>query len=78
MKAAGISGPWVFLRVVGSLWFAALLLVLLSVAMACATVFESTHGTERALHIFYRSAWFEGLLALVGLNVLAAVVVRLP
>ena len=52
------------LRFVGSLWFAAVLLVLLLVGMACATVFESTHGAEQALSAFYRSWWFGGALAL--------------
>jgi hypothetical protein len=48
------------------------------VAMACATVFESMHGTERALHEFYRSRWFEALLWLLSVNVLVAMVVRFP
>ena len=69
-------GPHV--RAVGSLWFAAVLLMLCLVAMALATVFESIHGTERALHEFYRARWFELLLWLLGLNVLAAMVVRFP
>ena len=66
------------LRMVGSLWYAAVLLILLLVAMACATVHESTHGTERALSEFYYSWWFKTLLALLALNVLAAVIVRYP
>jgi hypothetical protein len=66
------------LRTVGSLWFAAVLLILLLVAMACATVFESMHGTERTLATFYRSWWFEVLLALVCVNAGAAVILRYP
>ena len=66
------------LRGIASLWMGALLLVLLLLAMACATVYESTHGTEQALHVFYRARWFHGLLFLLGLNILAAVVVRYP
>jgi len=66
------------LRAVGSLWFAAVLLLLLSVAMACATVFESTHGTEKALAFFYQSWWFEALLGLLAINVGAALLVRYP
>lgn len=66
------------LRAIGSLWFAAVLLVLLLVAMACATVFESAHGTEHTLAAFYRSWWFETLLVLVGVNVLAAMLLRFP
>ena len=66
------------LHAVGSLWFAAALLVLLPVAMAYATVFESAHGAEQALAMFYRSWWFETLLVLLAINVTAAVVVRFP
>lgn len=78
MQSVGIGQPHSVLRVIGSLWFAAILLVLLLMAMACATVFESMHGTERALAVFYRAWWFEWLLALLGVNILAAVVVRYP
>ncbi len=60
------------------MWFAAVLLVLLLVAMACATVFESAHGAEHALAAFYHTWWFETLLALVAVNVTAAMIVRFP
>ncbi len=66
------------LRSIGSLWFAAVLLMLLLVAMACATIHESTHGTERALVSFYHAWWFKALLCLLGVNVLASVLVRYP
>jgi len=66
------------LRTVGSLWFAAVLLVLLLVAMASATIYESTHGTERAQVVFYQSPWFAALLTLLAINVAAALVVRFP
>ena len=52
--------------------------MLLLVAMACATVFESIHGTERALATFYGSWWFELLLWLLAANVSAAVILRYP
>lgn len=78
MQAFGEHKAYSVLRTVGSLWFAAVLLMLLLIAMACATVFESTHGTEQALHVFYRTWWFEWLLALLGVNVLSAVVARYP
>jgi len=64
--------------VIGSLWYAALLLLLLLFAMACATVFEAQHGTEPALEFFYKSWWFKLLLTLYGINVLAAVILRYP
>ncbi len=66
------------LRAAGSLWLAALLLLLLLVAMAWATVFESLHGTEQALILFYHAVWFKILLALIGVNSLAAIVGRFP
>jgi len=65
-------------RAIGSLWFAAVLLVILLVGMACATVFESIRSTEYALWVYYRSWWFLALLALVAVNVFAAMVVRFP
>lgn len=52
--------------------------MLLLVAMGSATAYESTHGTERARSDFYCTWWFELLLALLGLNVLASLLVRLP
>lgn len=64
------------LRTAGSLWFAGLLLVLLLVAMACATIVESLHGTERALATFYRAWWFHTLLFLLCANVVATLFSR--
>jgi hypothetical protein len=66
------------LRIVGSLWFAAVLLVLLMVAMGSATVFEQSSGTERALAEFYHAPWFRLLLVLFAVNSAAAVVARWP
>jgi hypothetical protein len=63
---------------IGSLWLATMLLVLLLVGMACATVFEATNGTEQALRAFYGATWFRALLALFALNVAAAVITRFP
>lgn len=74
---AMVSGNPV-LRGVGSLWFAAVLLMLFLVAMACATVCESMHTTEQALVLFYTSWWFKTILALIAANVLASMVVRYP
>ncbi len=65
-------------RSFGSLWLGVVLLVVLLVGMACATVFESNRGAEQALAFFYRSWWFEALLALLALNVGAALVLRFP
>ncbi|MHC4443104.1 MAG: cytochrome c biogenesis protein ResB [Planctomycetota bacterium] len=70
------------LRAAGSLWFAAVLLILLLFAMACATVFEAAHadtnGTERALALFYTSKWFELLMGLLAINIGSALILRYP
>ncbi len=70
--------PYAALRGIGSLWMGAVLLVVLLVGMACATVFESKYGAEQALAFFYRSWWFDVLLVLLAVNVGAAMVVRFP
>ncbi|HVP13651.1 MAG TPA: cytochrome c biogenesis protein ResB [Phycisphaerae bacterium] len=73
-----VTPPSSLLRAVGSLWFAAVLLVMLLVAMACATVFESAHSPEQALGTFYRAWWFKLLLSLLAVNSLVAIVLRYP
>lgn len=78
MQSQSVAPHYFVVRAVGSLWFAAVLLVLLLVALACATVYESTHSTERALIVYYRAWWFTALLGLLSVNVLAALVVRFP
>lgn len=72
------SGAFTLLSVAGSLWFAGLLLMLLLVGMASATIYESTFGTERALATFYTAWWFKALLALTGLNIAASLALRVP
>ncbi|MCP4592466.1 MAG: hypothetical protein GY842_17165, partial [bacterium] len=66
------------LRSLGSLYFAAVLLMLWLVGMACATVYESTHSASRALAEFYTTPWFKGLLVLLAMNVAASMVARYP
>jgi hypothetical protein len=66
------------IRGLGSLWLAAMLLILLLVAMACATIYEAAHGTEQAQVVFYKSWWFELLLWLLGANVLLSLLLRFP
>lgn len=78
MSSEPKPSPRSAVRFVGSMWFAAVLLTLLLVGMACATVYESMHGTGRALSDFYLSWWFELLLALLAVNLGAAVVLRYP
>jgi ABC-type transport system involved in cytochrome c biogenesis permease subunit len=63
---------------IASLWVGAVILVLVLVALACATLYESMHGTEQTLAAFYMSQWFHGLLAMLGINVFVALAIRLP
>ncbi len=67
-----------FLDIIGSLWFAAVLMLLLIVSMGSATVYESMYGTEMALGMFYQSWWFIGLLWLLVVNVIVSIIVRYP
>jgi len=73
-----VNGLRPFLRAIGSLWLAALLLLLVMVAMACATIYEATHGTPQAQAVFYGSRWFQVLLVLLGVNLIAAAWARWP
>jgi len=66
------------LRTVGSLKLAVVLLVALAVAMSLASLHEAQHGTEAALRDYYRSRWFAAILAAVGVNALASLLIRWP
>ncbi|MEK6799503.1 MAG: cytochrome c biogenesis protein ResB [Planctomycetota bacterium] len=78
MHAPATYGFFRIFRPIATLWFAAVLLALMLVSLACATVYESMHGTEQALASFYSSTWFTVLLWLFCMNVGTAVLVRLP
>ncbi len=67
-----------FLRALGSLKFAVVLLLLLASVLAWATFIESAHGREYTQWYVYRNTWFFGLLGLLGANIFAATVVRYP
>lgn len=67
-----------FLRTIGSLWFAAVLLAILVVAMAAATVYEMHNGTDQAKYAFYNTWWMKGLFSLIVVNIICATVVRAP
>jgi len=62
----------------GSPRWAVVIMLLLAVAMAGASVAEARYGAERAGATFYRTLWFELLWWLLGLNTLAALVARWP
>ena len=61
-----------------SLRLAVLLIVALVVVLAWATVIEQRYGGKAAWFGIYGTWWFSGLLLLLGVNVLAAALVRFP
>ncbi|MHB8897788.1 MAG: cytochrome c biogenesis protein ResB [Thermoguttaceae bacterium] len=65
-------------KTLGSLQLAVVLIVLLAVVLAWATILESIHGREFTQWFVYGSQWFVALLGLLGLNILAATVLRFP
>ena len=67
-----------FFKAIGSLWLAVVLLMLILIAMAAATAFESMHGTSQVQVAFYQARWFRMLLALLGVTLGALIpVVRI-
>lgn len=66
------------LRRLGSLKLAVVLLLALAGAMSAASLYESRHGTEAALRDFYGTRWFAAILAAMGVNALAALLLRWP
>ncbi|MCC7292466.1 MAG: cytochrome c biogenesis protein ResB [Phycisphaerales bacterium] len=71
-------GLFILIKPLGSLWFGGLALMAWLVAMACATIYETRHGTAEALEAFYLANWFRWILAFLCLTVLATVVLRFP
>ena len=61
-----------------SLKLAIIVLAILAVVLATATVLESRYGTPFVQWYIYHSNWFVGLLALLGLNVFCATARRWP
>lgn len=70
-----VKGLFLFL---GSLRLAVLLIVVLAVVLAWATIVESTKGREYAQWYVYHSRWFSALLGILALNIFAATVNRFP
>jgi len=69
---------WWLYRSLASLQLAVVLIVILAVVLAWATVVENRFGLKVAQFGIYRTWWFEALNFLLGLNVLMAAVVRFP
>jgi hypothetical protein len=61
-----------------SLKLAVLVIVSLALTLSAATVIESMHDTRTAQYFVYRAAWFYALLSVLGLNILAVALSRLP
>src|SRR5574340_473301 len=65
-------------RWLASLELAVILIVLLAVILAVATFIEGGYGRDYAAWFVYGSTWFAAFLGLLGLNILAAALIRLP
>src|SRR6185437_345324 len=61
-----------------SLKLAVIVLLGLTISLAVATFVESGYDSHTASYFIYRSWWFEGLLALLGVNILAVALSRWP
>ncbi|MEI8345758.1 MAG: hypothetical protein WCG06_06775, partial [Candidatus Omnitrophota bacterium] len=62
----------------GSLPAAIALISALGCILILSTLLESRMGTAFAQRFFYQAGWFDTLLALLGLNILCATLLRLP
>jgi cytochrome c-type biogenesis protein CcsB len=65
-------------RLLASLKLAVTLIVVLATVLAAATFVESDKGRDYARWYFYTQDWFVGLLALLGVNILSATLIRFP
>ena len=69
---------WSCLRACGSLYLTLGLITILVVMLALGTCLENWHGEAAAKFAVYGAWWFVALGALLGLNILAALLIRLP
>jgi hypothetical protein len=65
-------------RWLGSLQIAVVLLTLFAFVLAIGTMVESWHSTKIAQELVYRTYWFAGLLALLGVNIFFAAAKKWP
>jgi len=65
-------------RFLASLELAVILIVFLAAVLAWATCLEAAKGRECAQWYVYGSQWFTALLVILGINILAATLVRFP
>ena len=65
-------------KALASLKIGVVLLSLLGVAMAAATFYESAHSAKEAQALVYHTVWFNGLLALLAVNIFFVTLKRWP
>ena len=65
-------------KILISLRLAVLVISGLALALTTATLIESKYDTATAQYLVYRSTWFFCVLGLLGLNILAVAISRLP
>src|SRR5690606_718438 len=65
-------------RILASLKFAVIIIILFALCLIAGTFLESWNGTEYAQLVVYKSWWFMTLQALMFLSILTATLVRLP
>jgi hypothetical protein len=82
--AAPASQPWFLLFVDGtfaflaSLRLAVTLIATLAAVLGYATFYERANGTQAVQVDIYQSVWFALLLAMLGVNILCAALIRFP
>ena len=65
-------------RCLASLKLAVTLIVLLAAVLAAATFVEAAEGRDYARWYIYTRDWFVALLGMLGVNILAATLIRFP
>ena len=76
--------PWILrlfdavFRFLSSLKLAVMLLLSLAVVLAYGTFYESAHGAQAVALDIYQSKWFALLMAMLGVNILCAALIRFP
>ena len=61
-----------------SIRLAVVVILSLAISLATATIIESKYDTATAQYYVYQAKWFYGVLTLLGLNILAVAISRLP
>ena len=67
-----------WIKILGSLSFALLLLGTLVVILTASTLMESAYGTPFAQRLFYEAGWFDVFLGLVAVNIFFSALSRWP